>query len=397
MPACPSRLIAAFAILIAAGMAPAAEQTLRDLPPVEWRHELAWTLSSDDVLFGDLAAVVPLAGGEVALVDAQLGQLLFIGPDGDVRRRLDIAGEGPGRLARITGLCELPDDQLLLVQAWPGRGEIIARDGTPRRSVRGGSGRDDASAPTWLAFQSSAGLVVGVTMEARIVPPTSSHSILRLGCFAPADLQPTAEVLRREFLIEERMGLLDETAADFPLTAWTIVDSSRVAVAPDRDRYRLLIHDLATGRAHAWSRDRQPLPRPQAEKDAFAAGFSLVVNGRPQAIEIVFHETAQMIQEITALAPDTLLLRTAYTFADLPVGTMARLDLVDLDGGAVREITLTVPLNPWTDRLVVLPGRDILLLRHCGPAFPAPPTVVAVDSLDPPSLQRWTYLGEGFR
>jgi hypothetical protein len=395
MPGWSKLLIATILPLLAADGAAAAEQPLREVPPARWRHALAWTLSSDDVLFGTLAAAVPLVGGDVALVDVQLGQVLLVGPEGDVRQVLPVAGEGPGRLAQITGLCELPDAELLLVQAWPGRGEIVARDGTPRRSVRGGARRDDAGAPTWLAFQGSAGLVVGVTMEVRIVPPSSSLNVLRLGCFAPSDLQPTADILRREFLIEERMGLIDETAADFPLTAWTIVDASRVAVAPDRHRYRLLVHDLVNDRADAWTRDLPPLPRPQAEKDAYTAAFSLVVNGRPQAIDIVFHETAQMIQQIAALAPDTLLLRTAYTFAEPPAGTTARLDLVDLAGGTVREIGLAVPLNPWTDRLVVLPGRDIVLLRHCGPAFPEPPAVVPVDSLDPPSVQRWTYLGEG--
>ena len=142
-------LLTAFLLSLAQpGAATIAQHPLDVLPPVTWRHALAWTHSSDNVLFGHLDDVDLLGDGTLAVTDVQLGQVLLIANGGVVQDVLAVAGEGPGRLTRLAGLCELPGEGLLLVQAWPGRGEVIARDGTPVRSWRPPTRRDHGGAPT---------------------------------------------------------------------------------------------------------------------------------------------------------------------------------------------------------------------------------------------------------
>lgn len=373
--------------------AAATQHPLDVLPPVTWRHALAWTLSSDDVLFGHLDDVDLLGDGTLAVTDVQLGQVLLITGGGAVQDVLAVAGEGPGRLTRLAGLVELPGEGLLLVQAWPGRGEVIARDGAPVRSWRPPTGRDHGGAPTYLGFAGGYGLLVGVQAQVRPQLPRSSLNILTLGSFDPTDLRPQTEILRREFVTEDRMGLVDETAGHFPVTAWAIADSGRVVVAPDRETYRLELYDLRCGRVSVYTRERLALPRPQAEKDHLASGFSLEVDGRQQEITFIFHETAEMIQQVTVLSPGRLLLQTAYTFHDLPDGQTARLDLVDLDRATVQEVLLSVPLRPLVDRLVVLAGGHLVVLKNGGWTQAAAAGAAAAPAdLEPPGIQSWTLL-----
>lgn len=367
-------LLAVAALLAAPADTAGQSQTprpLRELPPATWRHELAWTLSSDDVLFGRLATVALLHDGVLAAADLQLGQVLLIAPDGSLQRVLAVGGEGPGRVGRLAGLCDQPPDGLLLVQAWPGRVEAVRRDGTPVRSLVAGGRSARSHVCSLLSLAAGAGGLVGVQVDVQARDDRRSHNVFRL-CRFDRDLVADREVLRREVVTEDRMGLVDETAMDFPVHAWAALDARRVVLAPARALYRLEVHGLDGGGPRAvFARDLAPLPRPQVEMDRLRSEFHLEVDGRRRPIEFVFFETAQTIQEIVALDPDRLLVTTAYLHHDLPPGATARLDLVDLDTASVREILLAVPVRPERDRLVVLPNGDLVVLVGGGATFTA--------------------------
>lgn len=368
-----------------------APQTLRELPPAAWRHELRWVVSSDDWLFGRIGDVDLLADGCLAVVDVQLGQVMIIGPDGSVDRVHAVAGEGPGHLARLTGLCERPGGELWLVQAWPGRVEVVRRDGTPVRSLRLLDASDRGRPQTLLGLTSGWDLLVGVQASVRERDGRTATNVLHLRCYDD-DLQAFGDVLATTFVTEERMGFIDETAGYFPQTSWAVVDSGLVVVAPDRDAYRLELRSAAGAIQTTYVRALPPLPRAQEEKDRLAAGFSLEVNGQRRAIEFVFYETAEMIQAIVTLAPQRVLLRTAYCHAGPPAGAAARLDLVDLAAGTVQEIRLAASVRPHVDRLVALPSGDLVVLKHCEEISLRPPSD-APHSAGAPEIQYWRYLG----
>ncbi len=378
---------------------PAATARQRDLvalaPPVVWRHELAWKLSSDDVLFGRLAEVDLLADGVLAITDLQLGQVLLLAPDGTVLRVLEVAGEGPGRLSRPAGVCEWDAEHLLLWQAWPGRAEIVRRDGTPVRSLVLGGRDGRLNVGSILALAGRRGGLVGVQAEVEILDSQQSLNVLRLCRFAD-DLVARHDILRCEVATVDRMGLVDETELDFPIHSWSLSGERRVVVAPRRACYRLETYADEHGVGEVFARDLPPLPRRQAEMDLLRAGFTLEVDGQRRAIDFVFHQTAQMIQEIVALDPRTLLLTTAYTFHALERPCTARLDLVDLDAATVREVRLEVPVSPDADRLLLLPNRDVVVLVGGGAALVRGDHEATAEPIAP-SIAYWRFRTEGPR
>lgn len=361
-------------------------------PPVFWRHALAWTLSSDAVLFGRLAGAVLLHDGVLAVADRQLGQVLLIAPDGTVRQVLAVAGEGPGRVVRLAGVCELDGERLLLVQAWPGRVEVVRRDGTPERSLVLGGRGDQTAVHSLLKLAVGGGRLVAVQATVRVLDSQRSRNTLSLSCL-DSELVPQHTVLRREIVTVDRMGLVDETEMDFPFYTWCLVGDRQVAIAPQRASYRLELHDLEGGLGAVFHRDLPPLPRPAAAMDRLRSEFTLEVGGQRRAIEFKFHQTAQMIQDLVALGPRCILLTTAYSFHEVPLPATARLDLLDLVANAVREVRLTVPFDAGRDRLLALPNRDLVVLTGEWEQL-AGVTAAIDDATAAPAIAYWRYAGE---
>jgi hypothetical protein len=374
-----------------AAPAPVEPRELVEAPPVAWDHRLVWSLSSDDVLFGQIAQAVLLDQGLLAVADRQLGQVLLIDDSGRVLDVLPTAGEGPGKVGHLTGLCAVSGGHLMLVQAWPGRAEIVRLDGTPVRSLAA-RGRERDGVVSLVQVAAGHGLVVGVIAAVRFLEDERSRNILRLGPLGE-DLEPLGDVLRREATTVDRMGVIDETALDFPFHSWCILDGGHVAVAPDRTRYLVEVHDLDGGPPRVFSRDLDPLPRPAVEIERLRAGYMLEVDGRRRSLEVRHFLTAQMIQELVALDPSRLLLVTAYRDRDLRDDASARLDLVDLAAASVGAVEVSISWRPDRDRLVVLPNRDLVVLVAGHVVFGDRERGPAADPVAP-AIMYWRYEGE---
>jgi len=381
-------ILVSLAVGTATGAAP---RRLVDLPVVRWRHTLAWTVSSDEVLFGQITDLVRLRDGAVAAADVQLGQVLVIAAGGTPVQTLAVSGDGPGQVRQLTSLAETATGDLLLVQAWPGRVEAIARDGTPLRSLRPLA--KDRQVPVLLRVAPARDLWLGLTVFVRAESPRTERTVLELAWLDPRDLSPIGAVLRRETATEIRPAHVDETASYAPRRAWAILPDGRAVVAPDRDAYRLEVHAPLVGTVAALVRDHTPLPRPDAEAALIRRAFRLEVDGRPRPIEFTLFATAEAIQTIVALDERRLVVGSARTFHALPAGASARCDLVDLAAATVREVLVGVPCVPWRDALVVLDNRDAVVVRHGfgGLAAAGFGPLPGEDPAGAPVIEYWTY------
>ncbi len=388
--------------LLAGGLAALAApvQVLEPAPPVTWRHALAWTLSSDDVLFGRVVDLLQLADGSLAVADGQLGQVLVLERDGTVARILPVAGEGPGQVIRLTGLAETADGELVLVQAWPGRAEVVARDGTPRRSLRAqmtATGGDGAVA-TLLRLVAGRDRWLGLLVRVDHPDRRRSRTRVDLAWLDPDRLEIEAAAMHQEVVAEIRPGVVDETAGHAPHRGWTLLADGRALVAPARDAYRLELHHPERGLQHAFTRRVPTYPRPAREIEGLRRGFRRTVDGREVPVDLRYHETAEAVTGVQALGQRQVLVTSAHRFADLPPGVGIRLDLLDLaapGAATVADVHLGIPLRPDRDELMVLPDRDVVVLRDlpgCLSLMGSWPG--SGGSEEPPAIEYWSYQGE---
>ncbi len=372
-------------------------QELVRQPPVTWHHARAWSLSSDEVLFGRLADVIRLADGTLAVADGQLGQVLLLRTDGTLERTLPVAGEGPGRVPRLTGLARTATDELALVQAWPGRVEVVARDGTPRRSLRARANGQvgDGGVATLLRLLAGAerwlGLLVHVDHPRRRQVRTS----VTLAWLDHRDLARRGAVWGQEVITRIEPGVVDETAGHAPHRGWALLADGRAVVAPARAAYRLELHHPVHGLERVLIRTVPTFPRPAAEVARLRRGFRRTVDGRPRPVDLRCHETAEAITRVQVLDSGHVLVTSAHRRHDLPAGVSLRLDLVDLRAATVADVHLRIPRRWDQDALLVLPDRDVVVLREQAGclslmgAWPDPQ-----GSGRPPAIEYWTYQGE---
>jgi hypothetical protein len=365
---------------------------------VTWRHARAWTVSSDQVLFGRVVGISRLADGTLAVADGQLGQVLLLGEGGACERVLPVAGEGPGQVARLGGVAASAADELLLVQPWPARVAVIARDGTPRRQWRpaAASGGASGGLASLLGLRAGGRWWLALVVRTSYPGPRQSRTratLTRREAVAPARGTP---VRTWSFTSDIEPGVVDETVGHVPRRGWALLPGGRAVVAPRRDAYRLEIHDPDRGLVRILTRDVEPLPRPQRERDLIRRGFTWTVDGRERALELRLHDTAEVIQTLVGLDPVRVLVGGADRFHRLPAGVTARYDLVDLAAATVRPVHLAVPCRPGTDALLVLPDRDVVVVRQGWGALSGSVAGGPADASgdDPPAIELWQHLGE---
>lgn len=357
---------------------------LRVLPAQAWRYERAWTLSSDEVLFGTVGNVAALDSGRVAVTDLQLGNVLIVGAGGELRRVLAARGEGPGRVTQLSQAVHVPGEGLGLVQGWPARVEVVRLDGTPVRTLRRDPAGPDAYAGI-LDLQGAGGELVAALCEVD-AEGAQTASLLSLCSLGP-ELEPVRTFNAARIVNADREGLVDETAGWFPRTAWAPLGGGRLLFCPCRERFRLCRLDLASGRAETWERDLAPVPRSERDFEVIKRGYRWTVNGVERTLDFRLYENREMIERLVPLPGQRVLAVSARVDRGLHGRGTARLDLVDLEAGTATDVYVDVPYRHLRDRLFVLPSRDLVIATEAYAAQRGGPLTEG----EPPTVQCWRF------
>lgn len=136
----PSAIFALFLILLQTGGSYAA-----DVPRVENPSEPSqgtqkveleelWRIGGEDDednIFGVVNRALVDDDNNIYLLDAQLSQISVYSPDGELIKILGKEGDGPGEFRGPVDMCFLPDGNLGVVQAFPGKVIKLSLDNTP--------------------------------------------------------------------------------------------------------------------------------------------------------------------------------------------------------------------------------------------------------------------------
>lgn len=359
-----ANVVAGLLLLMMPSFAVLAEATtpLRKTQPQTGHYQLAWQVSSDDVLFGNIADVDQIADGSLIVTDVQLGQVVLINAEGGVDGVVAVQGEGPGRVTRLSSVRADDEAGLLLAQFWPSRVERVQRNGTPLKSMI--RRYDEADHPSgFAAFDFHEGSMFAVQVEVHLLAGGRERNTITL-CALDQELMRTSIFHEAEFTTISRHGCVDETQGWFPLHAWTAIDKERVVVAPERERYLLLelLGDGKQGRSFYFPADARL--RRESEIENFKAGYTLTSNGVRQEIDFKLYDKAEMIESVVSLGDERLLLKTSLSGREEGGRTGIVLDLVDMAAGTISELETGVPFDPDTDRVVLLRSGDLAVLKN---------------------------------
>ena len=334
------------------------------------RLESAWRLGGEDddeSFFGVVDDVALDRDGNVLLADVQLMQVSVVGPDGAILATLGRQGEGPGEVTRLGGVVGMPGGTVGLIQLMPGRIVMVDGEGLPAGDITPRWGRDGGRLMLTGLQRSGADLVAAgrrmvrrddtFNMDLWIAPLADDGT---LG-------EPYYHVERQR---NPRSTVISELDGDWAGAGrWAVMADGRVAIAPDRDAYRIEIHG-PEGPERVITRAFESRARTATERAAVEERMTRFRGRgrggrRPAAMQVETADTEADIQQMFPRPDGSLWVLTSRGGHEQPDGALVTYDVLDSVGNFERQVVVECEGRFRRDALFPLSdGRFVLVKGH---------------------------------
>jgi len=349
---------------------------------VDVQLEELWRVGGDDddLILGLVTQVRQDRNGDLYVMDAQLSCVHVFSEDGEYLRTIFGEGEGPGEIRGPRDFVLLDDGRVGAVQEVPGKLVFVDRQGVPAGQLEiGGSGVGHGGfCQTFSAFTNGTTLLVAGFIQ----KPGQPGHLQQTSFLSRVDAEGrlVTDLARVDNDIEFATFVFDETRHLAPFW-WNaaVAPDGRIYVAPDLLRYEINVFQPDGTAERVITRDQEPWPRTQADKDRFVEMVQAVYHGMPVEVQVapVDHEpTVAYLHRGLRVHPDgSLWVLTSRGIREPGAGAMATFDVFDPDGEFDRQVNVH---GDWDarhdgvffladDRAVVVTGfADAMLTQFTG-------------------------------
>ncbi len=338
-----------------------------------WTLKEQWRLGGadeEDVLLGVVSQVIA-DEGRVYLLDYQLSQVHVVEPDGSYVTSLSREGEGPGEVRQPLDLLITPDDNLALMQSFPGKLVKIDRQGMPQGSITFGG--TDPTQGGVVALTEAVAIEDGYVIAGTEIE-TGPAGQKRISFVAACDAEGTERFRLEEKPIEFDIANLRIVEKDQYVVArnnWAVGPDGRIYTAPDRDRYLIHVYGEDGALQRVMERTFEMPERTQEEKDRVRERLEALVARVPVEISVEVADTEQTIAAMQFDGEGNLWVQHGASDKNLPEGVLQRMDVFSPDGHYLRSIAIRCEGDPDSDRLVFLKDGRIIRLAGLFEAFAA--------------------------
>lgn len=336
------------------------------LPPRTLTLQEQWRVGGEDgdLLFGMMIDSVEDEAGNVYLLDAQLGEVSVISPDGEYLRTISGRGEGPGEVQMPQNLLFLPDGALGILEAFPAHVVTMDTEGVPGPEITIGVNADGAVTGFRAAFQIAC----------------RNGSILLGGQRStPSDVgQARTQYLARisaagEELVRYREShmVLDFTRARFVetemlppfLLASALDGEGRAYCARSHDDYAIEVYGTDGSLEKVIERRFEPRRRTDREMSRLNALIDAWIQGFPGELERVLEKTEPTIDDLHVDDRGVLWVKHSRSGDDRPGGVLLTYDTFAPDGRWLQQVAIRGEGDPMYDGIRFLGDDRVLLIR----------------------------------
>lgn len=328
--------------------------------------EELWRVGGDDedTMFGVILSVLAGDNGELYFLDMQLSEVQVYSPDGEHLRTLSRMGDGPGESRNPSDMLFLPDGNLGLVQAFPGKVTRIDPEGNPAGTLTLG-GQDPTKGGFTMIFDARCRgeSIVFAGMEIAQQGQTGQKRTSFLASFSQEGteqvryLEKTAELDFTRFEIIER-----DNHFVYP-RRWDIGSDGRIYAAPHRNRYSINVYapdgrlERVIEREYA-SRTRTPEEQRRIE-DIVAAQTRQV----PFEFKTELENTEPDVSNVRVADDGSIWVLSSSGAFEQPKGIMATYDVFDADGTFRRQVSVECEGKGAGDGLFFMGGERVILVK----------------------------------
>lgn len=307
-------------------------EALIEIDAVEqWR--LGGETDNEDEFFGVIMQIATDDQDNIYLLDSQLHQVNIYTKDGEFIRTIGREGEGPGEFRRPGDMMIMPDGNIAVVQAMPGKIVLLSPEGDPigNHPVPGSDGTQFFMG----CRRSGDGFVVGVTAFSR--GEDGFKNIFKMIRVNPAGDQ-TAQYFDMENKRDFANLVFDEKDMNGFTMQWKVGSDGRVYAARTFDDYRIDVWNADGTPDRSILRAYQSRKRSPAEMDKASNSFRVMINGREPEKRI--SETDRDIQGMYTRDDGTLWVLSSRGGIASPDGKIGTFDVFDADGHFTRQVQI---------------------------------------------------------
>ncbi len=286
----------------------------------------------EDNIFGIVNRALVDDENNIYLLDAQLAQISVYSPDGELIKTLGREGDGPGEFRGPTDMCFLPDGNIGIGQAFPGKVVKLGMDNTPAGIWNLG---DPASGGFFIlrALKSAGGVTAaGGTQQSF---DQSTGEIRRKNFVGTLNEDGTikSNFAETEHIMNMSNLKLDELEViESPDRRFDISDDGKVVIGVPRYGYEVSIFSpdgeletVFTREYESWKRDDQAMKLWQNI-------FDFIETNQAPGAEIRIEETQPDIEFLRVGKDGSIWVLTSQAMWDSPDGIFTSYDVFSADG-----------------------------------------------------------------
>jgi hypothetical protein len=322
-----------------------------------------WRIGGDDedVLLGAASLAIMDDAGNTYLMDTQLNHVLMLSPEGELLNTLGGEGEGPGEIRGLSGIFLLPDNMMGMIQAFPGRIITINRDGTPGSSFNFTPA--DAAVANFgvlVGANQRAGTFIMTGMTMSMNGPVSTQNLYLSSC------DVTGKELNRFYAKASTIDYSgyngDELALDFAWSRWDIGPDGSLYCAPDRNSYRVEVHNPDGTLVRVIERAYESYERNDKDTELVGRFVEAVYNNYP--VKPLAYNIEKLDADITSMRVNPngeLWIMNSHGGRNQADGIAVSYDIFDKEGNFDRQVSLVGDFDPNRD-LIQFIGKDKCLV-----------------------------------
>ena len=321
------------------------------------------------MIFGALGRALNDAEGNIYLMDAQLCEIPVFSPEGELLRTMGGLGDGPGEIRGLGDIFFLPDGNLGMGQAYPGRVVALHMDGTPAQTFHFQSGGIADSNFGVLIAGKTLGktfVLTGFTMSMAGALNTQTYY---LSACNPAGVEQH-RFFEKECTINYADFTAEESAIDFVWARWDLGPDGLLYAAPDRNEYAIQVLSPDGELLRVIEREFESYKRSSEERELARRYVEAYARNHPvppnqcNALELDAD-----IGGLFVSPTGELWVTHSRSGRDLPEGAAARMDVFDREGRFIRQAVLFGDYDPMRDTLQMVGSNRFLVIVGAGAGY----------------------------
>lgn len=320
--------------------------------------EPAWIVGGEedeDVLFGVITDIIRGPKGNFYLLDSQLNEIQVYSPAGEHLRTIGREGEGPGEFRFAFNLILLPNGNIGVLQAFPGKIVVLTPDGEPAGEFPVPE-TDDTGFKGLIGAQNAGDqLAVIYTLTQPSEAGFTQKNVLAL---IDGEGKTEKRLHDQDSSMSSASALISEKEWDAFRNRWAALPDGRVASAIEYGTYSIHVWNAKGELERVIHREFDEHARTKAQVDEVREIFQGFTRRIPVPnMKFEIESNWNPVQTLNARDDGTLWVRSSRGTFDLKEGVAAVYDVYDEAGHLARQVSLRGDFDSTTDGIFFVGDR----------------------------------------